>query len=56
LVGIGRLLHHQPRPGSPPGALISWRPSLNTWQVFFYNPSPNFTIRAQTIAYRAPTS
>ena len=29
-------------PNAPPGALISWRPSLNTWQVFFYNPSSKY--------------
>ena len=39
---------------APPGALISWRPSLNTWQVFFYNPSNSVTIEAQAIAYCAP--
>jgi hypothetical protein len=43
-------------PSAPPGALISWRPSANTWQVFFYNPSSSLTIQAQTIAYCAPTS
>ena len=40
-------------PNAPPTALISWRPSLNTWQVFFYNPGST-TIAAQTIAYCAP--
>src|SRR5436190_11648649 len=41
-------------PNAPPGALISWRPSADTWQVFFYNPSTTTTVSAQTIAYCAP--
>jgi hypothetical protein len=43
-------------PNAPPGALISWRPSPDRWQVFFYNPSPSTTIEAQAIAYCAPSS
>jgi hypothetical protein len=43
-------------PNAPPGALISWRPSLDRWQVFFYNPSTTITIQAQTVAYCAPSS
>jgi len=43
-------------PNAPPGALISCRPSLDRWQVFFYNPRNSITIEAQTIAYCAPTS
>ena len=43
-------------PNAPPGALISWRPSQDRWQVFFYNPSTTVTVSAQTIAYCAPTS
>jgi hypothetical protein len=41
---------------APPTALISWRPSQDRWQVFFYNPSSTVTVSAQTIAYCAPTS
>jgi hypothetical protein len=40
-------------PNAPPTALISWRPSLDKWQVFFYNPSATITIQAQAIAYCA---
>jgi len=40
-------------PNAPPGALISWRPQLDRWQVFFYNPSNSITIDAQAIAYCA---
>jgi hypothetical protein len=43
-------------PNAPPGALISYRPSLDKWQVFFYNPSTSTTIQAQALAYCAPTS
>lgn len=43
-------------PNAPPGALISWRPQINQWQVFFYNPSSTITISAQAIAYCAPNS
>lgn len=43
-------------PNAPPGALISWRPQLDRWQVFFYNPSSALTIEAQAIAYCAPSS
>jgi hypothetical protein len=44
-------------PANPPGALISWRPQPNQWQVYFYNPSNNnITIEAQAIAYCAPAS
>jgi hypothetical protein len=43
-------------PANPPGAVISWRPSLNQWQVFFYNPSNNnISVYAQAIAYCAPS-
>jgi hypothetical protein len=42
-------------PNAPPSALISWRPSPDRWQVFFYNPGA-VTIEAQAIAYCAPTS
>ena len=42
-------------PNAPPMALISWRPQLDTWQVFYYNPG-SVTISAQTIAYCAPAS
>ena len=42
-------------PNAPPGALISWRPQLNQWQVFFYNPG-SVNVSAQAIAYCAPTS
>ena len=42
-------------PNAPPGALISWRPQVNQWQVFFYNPG-TITVSAQAIAYCAPTS
>jgi hypothetical protein len=41
---------------APPGALISWRPQPDRWQVFFYNPSTTTTVSAQTVAYCAPTS
>jgi hypothetical protein len=40
-------------PNDPPGALISWRPSLDRWQVYFYNPG-TVNVSAQTIAYCAP--
>jgi hypothetical protein len=40
---------------APPGALISWRPSLDRWQVYFYNPSTTITIQAEAIAYCAPS-
>jgi hypothetical protein len=43
-------------PNAPPGALISWRPQQDRWQVFFYNPSSTLTIQAQAIAYCAPSS
>ena len=43
-------------PNAPPGALISWRPSQDRWQVFFYNPSTTVTVSAQTIAYCASSS
>jgi len=37
--------------------LISWRPSIDRWQVFFYNPSnAGITIDAQAIAYCASGS
>ena len=42
-------------PNAPPGALISWGPSLDKWQVFLYNPSSSLTIQAQAIAYCAPS-
>jgi hypothetical protein len=42
-------------PNAPPGAPISWRPSLDRWQVFFYNPSTTTTVQAQTFAYCAPS-
>ena len=41
---------------APPTVLISWRPSLDKWQVFFYNPSGSITVQAQAIAYCAPAS
>jgi hypothetical protein len=43
-------------PNAPPEALISWRPQLDRWQVFFYNPSTTLTIQAEAIAYCAPSS
>jgi hypothetical protein len=44
-------------PANPPTAVISWRPTINQWQVYFYNPSnANITVDAQAIAYCAPGS